>query len=130
VLAAADGAALQPVQLQKALFLVGKRLPTIVGPDFYSFTPYHYGPFDSGVYRDAQHLAALGFAYAQPGAWTSYGATPQGVAAIRSLQEQNPELWRFLRELVAWVRAQSFQDLVRAIYSEFPDMKVASIFRA
>jgi len=129
VLAAANGAALMPVQLQKALFLLGKRLPDVVGDRFYAFRPYHYGPFDRRVYQDAQQLAGDGLAVVMTGYYVSYAATPSGVARAQQLAGQNPRAWEYIKALVAWVRRQSFQSLVKSVYAEFPEMRSASIFR-
>ena len=40
VLAAAEGDALSPLQLQKSLFLVGHGLAGLVSTDFYDFQPH------------------------------------------------------------------------------------------
>ena len=45
-----------PVHLQKALFLVDRKLPHLFA-ERYSFAPYDYGPFDSDVYSDASELS-------------------------------------------------------------------------
>jgi hypothetical protein len=58
VLAAAGGDPLTPVQLQKTLFLLEKERPEVSGRNYYRFTPYAYGPFDSRVYADAEILAS------------------------------------------------------------------------
>src|SRR5256885_12661208 len=59
-LLAAEGHSLNPVQLQKSLFLLGKRRPREVGKGFYHFRAYDYGPFDLAVYTDADELAEQG----------------------------------------------------------------------
>jgi hypothetical protein len=50
ILAAADGRAYTPVQIQKAVFIVCDQFPDLIeeGPHFH-FEPYDYGPFDSDV---------------------------------------------------------------------------------
>jgi hypothetical protein len=59
-LAHRKGQALTPVQIQKALFVLGRELPTVVRPRFYSFKPYNYGPFGA-VYHDSKRWQRLGF---------------------------------------------------------------------
>ena len=49
---------LTPVQLQKAMFLVGQQKGGIseLPDDFYQFEPYHYGPHCGQVYEDIREL--------------------------------------------------------------------------
>ncbi len=128
-LAAASGSPLQPVQLQKALFFFGKMMPDAVRGDFYSFVPYHYGPFDKDVYWDAGLLAAKGLAYVQTGPFKTYGATPEGLKRADELGKSNPRGWAYLKELVTWVRSLSFDELVRAVYAAYPEYKQNSVFQ-
>lgn len=133
VLAAAQDAPLQPVQLQKALFLLGKRLPQAVGEHYYQFHPYHYGPFNAEVYRDADALETSGLAFVAQGAgWRTYGATPAGIEQAkvleRELMREDGSVSIFIKKLVAWVQSLSFESLVKSIYAEFPEFRAASIF--
>lgn len=48
------------VQLQKSLFVLGRRRAKDLGGDFYNFQPYDYGPFDASVYHDADALPLAG----------------------------------------------------------------------
>jgi len=59
-LLAAKDHSLTPVQLQKSLFLLGKRRPHDIGKAFYHFRPYDYGPFDVAVYTDTDQLVEEG----------------------------------------------------------------------
>ena len=45
---AAEAYRLQPVQLQKSLFLLGQNVKD-VGTSYYDFMPFHYGPFSIDV---------------------------------------------------------------------------------
>jgi hypothetical protein len=49
-----------PVQIQKAMFLIGMEAKQFVEPGFYKFVPYNYGPFDANVYHDLDELVAKG----------------------------------------------------------------------
>ncbi len=73
VLAAAGGEPFQPVQLQKALFLLSRKIPpSFLGPDFYHFEPYNFGPFDvgaGGYYGQGQILDMVGLRFKQFPRW-------------------------------------------------------------
>ena len=129
VLAASGGSPLQPVQLQKALFLLGQKATAWVGPTFYTFEPYDYGPFDKEIYWDVDRLVADGFAYVQSGRMKVFGATAKGVNRAEELGTKIPEMWTYVKQLVAWVRSLSFNDLVRAIYAEYPEYRAKSVFQ-
>ena len=132
-LAAANGEMVSPVQLQKSLFLIGENLPEYVGEDYYRFTPYHYGPFDSSVYDDALTLRDEGLVMVAPsseGRWHEYAATSAGVAEAQRLRAELPApAAKYVETLVRWIHGLSFEDLLRAVYSAYPHMRVASVFR-
>jgi uncharacterized protein len=127
----ANGRGLSAVQLQKALFLLERGVPTEVGNDYYNFKPYNYGPFDSRVYTDADQLSLKGLITVnQPtGRYSVYNITPEGVARAKELErEAPPRAVQHVRNLVDWIQQLSFAELVRAIYSRYPDMKANSVF--
>jgi len=134
VLACADGRTYTPAQIQKAMFLLSKRMPQLVqeGPNF-GFMPYDFGPFDAAVYQEADHLQRSGEAVITPsgcGNWRTYAASGEGVVRGRRLLEQlSPQQRDYVVKVSDWVRAQSFNGLVKAIYDAYPEMKVNSIFR-
>lgn len=137
VLGAAGGAALQPVQLQKSLFLIGENVkPTASGHSrgFYAFEPYDYGPFDSDVYADAEWLAAEGLAMITQhprGSFRQYAATPEGVRRAQALAETLPiEVREYVQSVVDWARARSFNEIVRAIYKKYPEQRARSVFNS
>ena len=130
VIAEAYGESLSPVQLQKALFLIGENL-TLEG--FYRFDPYDYGPFCKTVYSDAISLASDGLVTINdpsPAGFKTYAATPTGIdRAARFRPALSPEDQEYLTRVVEWVRRLSFKDLVVAIYKAYPHMKENSVFR-
>jgi hypothetical protein len=134
VLACAEGRPFTPVQIQKALFLISKRMPGIVtsGP-IYEFAPYDYGPFDSTVYSDAGALAARGDVVIAPsgtGNWSTYAVSDAGIAHGKAtLAAADARAQKYVKEVSDWVRAQSFSSLVKAIYDAYPEMKANSIFK-
>src|SRR5258708_3095862 len=134
VLACAEARGYTPAQIQKAMFLLSRQMPQLVqeGPAF-AFQPYDFGPFDVGVYQEADLLQRDGqaiVAQSSSGNWSTYAASGEGVARGRQLLDGLPAQQRdFVRQVSDWVRAQSFSSLVKSIYDAFPDMKVNSIFR-
>ena len=133
--AAANGEAVSPVQLQKSVFLLGDRLTDAQRrtKGFYDFKPYDYGPFDANVYADASELASRGLIAAdKPGDrnYRTYHLTPSGLTEAERMRKHIAgETAEFLDQVVDWVRSQSFRDLVQTIYRLYPDMKVNSVFR-
>ncbi len=130
-LEAAKDEPLTPVQLQKALFLLEKDHPEISGENYYSFTPYSYGPFDSSIYTDAGILAKEGYLtikYSGFSNYREYKATEKGIEYAKSIPV-NPAIKESINKIVEWVRGLSFQQLIQEIYHKYPDMKVNSVFR-
>jgi hypothetical protein len=134
VLACAEARGYTPAQIQKAMFLLSRQMPQLVqeGPAF-AFQPYDFGPFDVGVYQEADVLQRDGQAVIAPsgsGNWRTYAASGEGVARGKQLlDELPPQQGDFIRKVSEWVRAQSFNSLIKSIYDAYPDMKVKSIFR-
>jgi uncharacterized protein YwgA len=127
---------LQPVQLQKVLFLLDKKLAPgqKLVERIYAFEPYDYGPFDSTVYSDAEAFAEQGLMQIQrqPGqTYRRYAATDAGSARAQQIAQQlSPPVVGYAQQVVTWVRTLSFNQLVSAIYTEYPEMKANSVFRA
>lgn len=131
---AAGSKGLSPVQLQKTLFLLGQKMADKVGAGFYDFQPYHYGPFDRDVYTDAEKLAASGrieIEQREGESFNRYIITREGEVDVSRLAHyEAEEVSEYLREkLIPWVRSQSFQSLVSAIYAEYPEMRKHSVFQ-
>ena len=134
VLAASAGQSYQPVQLQKAMFLVTRNLPGVVdeGPGF-EFVPYDYGPFDASVYQEADRLERAGLAEigtAPSGRWRVYAASAQGIReGDRALGRMTKEQRAYVRAVSQWVRRLDFGTLVRSVYEAYPEMRANSIFQ-
>lgn len=124
---------LTPVQLQKSIFLISEaNLPGI--PDsLYNFEPYHYGPFDATIYKDADHLHEKGLVLRAPsreGAWTDTMITPDGLQRAIKLQgELDSSTTEKIREIVAHVQSLSFNELLKDIYDKHPEYQVNSVFQ-
>ncbi|MBX9579140.1 MAG: hypothetical protein K2X87_02440 [Gemmataceae bacterium] len=133
VLAASNGAALTPVQVQKLFFLLDRKAPHLTGGPHFQFEAFDYGPFDKGIYSELRTLATMGYAEIESPPNTPvrrYRATEAGVRHGRQVLDGLPAgAAGYNRDLSAWVRGQSFASLVSAIYNEYPDMKANSVFR-
>lgn len=128
-------AALQPVQLQKALFLFAAKVPAemLPGTGRYQFKPYDYGPFSAEIYSDAEALEQNGFvAISRPPSsrYKEFRVTPTGRAAAEALRAQeDPNIVTYLANLVTYTQSLGFNQLVASVYEEFPEMKVNSVFK-
>jgi hypothetical protein len=131
-LAHRNGQPMTPAQIQKAMFLMGMEAKQFVGPGFYKFVPYNYGPFDANVYHDLDGLAARGLVTGDSFAgrsWKMYAVTPAGVGeAARAKRAANQVAVLFLGKVVDWVSSLSFPQLVRSIYAKYPAFKANSVF--
>ena len=125
--------AMTPVQIQKTMFLFGQEAGAELGGEFYSFTPYAYGPFDSTIYRDLEYLEDREFVrrdWPRRRRVRRYFITRPGREKARELQEREDSGLRdYLTRLVHWVKEQSFSDLIRSVYAAYPDYAVNSVFR-
>lgn len=132
-LAASNGASHTPVQIQKLLFLIDKKVPDLEGAPFFNFAAYDYGPFDKQVYSvlEALHVDGDVEITQNPiSRLSQYKLSCQGQAkGQEKLDSLDQEQADYIRELSQFVRSLSFAQLVSAIYREFPDMKTNSVFR-
>ncbi len=124
---------LSPVQLQKALFMIGREAPQATGQDYYAFQPHNYGPFDANAYRDAEALARQGLVVItpEPGqSWATYSVSPEGGRrAETASKELSAEVLKYAQDVASWIREMSFAQLVRAIYARYPEYRANSVFR-
>ena len=132
-LSKSPGGAMSPVQIQKTLFLFGQEAGGLIGPEFYSFEPHDYGPFDAAIYVDLRRLMHEGRVRGEwsPGrSWKNYMLTRDGRKAVLTLDaEADARLADFLRRIVEWVTGRSFSDLLRGVYAAYPEFAVNSVFR-
>ena len=130
-LAAAEGAALQPVQVQKLFFLIDKKIPGPIGGPHFDFRPYSYGPFDHEVYVVVERLAREGLAeiVGQGSRFRIYMLTPEGQKLGEAILTSMPQsVTEYIRTLSQFVRERSFARLVSAIYDAYPEMRNNSVF--
>src|SRR5258707_9211636 len=132
VLAAGNGVAHTPVQVQKLFFLLGRKRPEGIDDPWFNFQPHDYGPFDKAIFDDLRALAAKGLVgiTSPTNGPHMHWATPTGLLQGQQLLSQFPaETAKYIRELSAWVRGQSFESLVSSIYQQFPLMSGGAVFR-
>lgn len=125
---AAPDRAVDPLRLQKGLFLLAMR-GVIPAPECYAFEAYAYGPMSRQLYADLRTLTRDGHVTSVPVAgagWEAARATETGVAqaAPRTTQE-----WAELRAVREWLDHLTFAELLEAVYAEFPAYAVNSVFR-
>jgi uncharacterized protein len=116
------------------MFLLAQERELPVGEQ-YVFRPYDYGPFSSEIYSDLDELRARGLVeeHDAPGyTWSRYAATGHGIAVAQELLDALPRervgdvVW--LAALKRDVLSMSFPELLRYVYSRFPDYAQNSIF--
>lgn len=133
VFACADGADYSPVQVQKIFFLIDKKIAKEIGGPKFRFRPLDYGPFDGQVYDELTALANDGLVAIDrnpQSRFATYRLTVHGMSrGISALSTLPIHIQTYLRDLSRWVRSLTFDQLVTAIYNEFPEMKENSIFR-
>lgn len=119
-----------PVQVQKLLFLIDRKVPQHFGGEQFNFTPYHYGPFDSDVYQVLEAMASEGLvAIRGAGSYRRYSLTEAGHQLGEQELQRHPGVSGFLIDLAAWVRSLRFEQLVASVYNDYPEMRANSVFR-
>lgn len=132
---AAGADELDPVRIQKGLFILGQKAPRAWLSDSarYQFEPYDYGPFAKQIYGDLYSLRRKGYVKTSDSwnpSWRFYSATDAGRERAQVVsQSLNPRLLDYLAAVRTFVSERSFSDLLDAVYQEFPEYAVNSVFR-
>jgi len=133
VIAAAGDTGLTPVQVMKSLFVISKSGFADLPSNFYPFFAYNYGPFHPDVYRDVEALVNEGLVIEIREAgrnWSKYAIAPAGIQYAENLKGQiASELSDYINAVANWVRSLTFDQLLRAIYAEYPEMRENSVFQ-
>ncbi len=130
IIAAADGEAVTPAQLQKVAFRLGMEWTEYLPDDYYAFRKYDYGPFSAEIYRDAEQLERQGkitISINPRGGWKEYSVTRYELDA--DLEEIPEQVLLYIDETVRWARTLSFQGLVREVYRMYPEYRENSVFQ-
>lgn len=132
VLATADGVIHTPVQIQKLLFLIDKKIPHLVGGPYFNFMAYAYGPFDIEIYHLLEELEEkeeVEIIRNPTLRWSKYRLTIKGQEkGVGVFKEMDQKAAGYIKELSSFVRSLSFAELISVIYKEYPEMKKNSVF--
>jgi uncharacterized protein YwgA len=120
---------LDPVRIQKGMFLLSKRGPA---RGLYDFRAYDWGPFSSDIYTDLAMLARRGYLSEERvlgRTWSTYRVTAQGherAVTVAANAGAGSSTW--LRQAREFLTSRSFAQLLREIYELYPDYAVNSRF--
>lgn len=134
-LAAAPGDALDPVRVQKGMFLFSMRAP-VADHARYLFEPYAYGPMSRLLYGDVRRLQQAHTLEAAPiedATWQLLALTPAGreqAADLRRRAErEHADALAQLDGIRREISGLSFSELLEHVYARYPDYATRSVFR-
>lgn len=137
-LLAAGPEAMDPIRIQKSMFIFGKETPAdwLKGADLYEFEPYNWGPFSQDISRDLAELRRFGLVeeveeVERPGVtWPLHQATATGqVVAKHVAKHYEPTAIGYLKDVRAYTLRHGFKDLLRAVYQKYPEYAVNTVFK-
>jgi len=120
-----DKKPMSPLQLMKAIFLYAQEEKP---KDFYKFVPYLYGPCSFDVYADLKLLEGNGFITSYPThrGWSFFGITSEGEKYLMS----DIKVIQKLDEIKKIILSKSFIELLKYVYSKYPEFAQNSIFNS
>lgn len=133
ILALADGVALSPSQIEKALFLIQHQMPDEI-PDrpAYDFVPFRHGPYSPQVTIDAFELEREKFACSErlPERGTLYRTTMTGsIRALTMRCDLSPDAVTHAQKIVSWIRTAPITTIVQEIGRQFPQYQTQGAYR-
>jgi uncharacterized protein len=127
---------LDPVRLQKGLFLFAQEAQTVPSAERYVFRPYSYGPMSRDIYADLDDLVSDGLVERMPvegQTWARYKPTLRGVEKghrlINSAIARHADDTRRFYEMKQSVADMTFATLLEDVYDRYPAYATNSIFR-
>jgi uncharacterized protein len=124
--------ALDPVRIQKGMFLLAQESDLPIGQR-YEFQPYNWGPYSRELRRDLDRLVSEGLVAAQevPGySWKQYSLSHAGLATARqTLATASRAAVALLLDIRRRVTDVTFEELLKDVYSKYPEYAVNSLFR-
>lgn len=121
---------IEPIQVQKTLFKFAKE-SSVPKAEQYRFVAYNWGPCAKAIYPDLGDLRAQGLIEAIPTGqgWSAYRLSQIGEERVAQLRRAAPShLVKALAEKRKWVTRLPFRQLLKEVYSEYPDYAKRSLF--
>lgn len=122
---------LDPIRIQKGMFLLGERGPA---RNLYAFRPYNWGPFSRDIYQDLDRLVSRGLLNAkqQPGqSWKRYSATLAGdevASRLAGTLDGSSVAW--MQQCRQFLTERTFSRLLKDVYEAYPGMATKSHFQS
>ncbi|HTE13825.1 MAG TPA: hypothetical protein VK642_01990 [Burkholderiales bacterium] len=130
VIALSPDRALQPLQLQKALYLIGKKLSpkALQSGRFYKFEAHDYGTFALDAHSDTEKMVAAGLLWISQELWPSrqYLITPKGQdKADILISRLDSEITSYVKRSLEWITSLTLDKLRRKDVASYPSIKLA-----
>lgn len=128
---------IDPVRLQKGMFLFAQEVEDVPVAQKYRFRPYNYGPMSKAIYDDLDKLVADGLIEAVPAegqSWSRYRPTQRGVEHGMQILQGATEIRRrtgiqHLYDTKQAVATMSFDELLEDVYERYPAFATKSVFK-
>jgi hypothetical protein len=134
-LAADPGHALDPVRVQKGMFLLAMRT-SLDDAERYDFEPYAYGPMSRGLYGDMRLLCRerlLDMTPIEGASWQLLQLSSRGarraIDLARHAEREQPDVLAQLTAIRREIDGLSFAELLEHVYDRYPEYAVRSVFR-
>lgn len=117
-----------PIRIMKGMFLHAQESP-IPPSESYAFVPYTYGPFTKNIYQDLDNLEHQGLITrnSQGPRWDYRACTATGLQKATLLRNRvSPDALTSIVSIKEKVLSLSFNDLLREVYSKYPEFAVNS----
>lgn len=134
-LAADPGGPLDPVRVQKGMFLLAMAA-SLPDAERYEFEPYAYGPMSRRLYGDVRLLCRdrlLDTTPIEGAAWRLLHLSAQGARRALELNAraagEQPGVLAELAAIRRRISTLSFSELLEYVYARYPEYAVRSVFR-
>ncbi|MHA1506053.1 MAG: hypothetical protein ACTSR0_02540 [Candidatus Asgardarchaeia archaeon] len=120
---------MSPIQIMKSLFLFKMELG-LSDSEFYRFEPYLYGPCSFDVYSDLALLQSQGLIDTEPSfwGWKYYRLTDKGLNVAKEVvKDMDKSMLDKLQKIKTIVMSKSFMELLRYVYTKYPEYAKNSI---
>jgi len=128
--------AINPVRVQKGMFLFAMKTPELWLPreGRYDFEPRDYGAYSSAIRSDLNTLTEKDYIYTvqmlQGESWNWWMLTDKGFELLARFGDDiDHRAIEYLQRLRKFVDGLSFTQLLSAVYKEYPEYAVNSVFR-